>query len=75
MVLSTLTHDIIGSLGVGGEPSCVVESPDGTCLYVADHRGSVTVVAIDAVSASSAVDPADGECAAGECRLPERVRL
>ena len=45
-VLSTLTFDVIGTLGVAMQPSCVVESPDGKCLYIADYSGTVTVAPI-----------------------------
>jgi DNA-binding beta-propeller fold protein YncE len=45
-VLSTATQDVIGNIAVGGDPSCVVESPDGTRLYIADYAGTVTELAI-----------------------------
>jgi len=45
-VLSTLNFDVIGTLGVAMRPSCVVESPDGKCLYIADYSGTVTVAPI-----------------------------
>ena len=51
-VLSTLTFDVIGTLGVGMQPSCVVESPDGNCLYIADYSGTVTVAPIAAATLS-----------------------
>jgi len=42
-VLCTLTQDVIGTVRVTKQPSCVVESPDGKCLYIADYSGAVTV--------------------------------
>jgi YVTN family beta-propeller protein len=43
-VLSTSTHDVIGSIVVGAQPSCVTESPDGDRLYIADYAGAITVL-------------------------------
>ncbi len=43
-VLSTLTLDVIGTITVGGQPSCAIESPDRNRLYVADYEGAVAVV-------------------------------
>jgi YVTN family beta-propeller protein len=45
-VLCTLTHDVIGTHGAASQPSCVVESPDGTLLYVADYSGTVSVTPV-----------------------------
>ncbi|SPM35337.1 YVTN family beta-propeller repeat protein [Mycobacterium rhizamassiliense] len=45
-VLCTLTHDIVGTLRAPAQPSCVVESPDGKRLYVADYSGAVTVAPV-----------------------------
>jgi YVTN family beta-propeller protein len=45
-VLSTSTHDVIGSIVIGPQPSCVIESPDGNRLYIADYAGTVTTLAI-----------------------------
>lgn len=45
-VLCTFTHDVIGTIRVGGQPSCAVESPDGKHLYIAGYSGVVTVVPI-----------------------------
>jgi DNA-binding beta-propeller fold protein YncE len=60
-VLSTLTYDVLGAIMVGSQPSCVVESPDGRWLYIADYAGVVTVLEIGSATASA--DPAtpDGE--------------
>jgi YVTN family beta-propeller protein len=45
-VLCTLTEDIIGTVAVTEQPSCVVESPDGKRLYVADYSGAVIVAPV-----------------------------
>jgi DNA-binding beta-propeller fold protein YncE len=45
-VLSTRTHDVIRSVAVANQPSCVVESPDAKYLYIADYSGSVTVARV-----------------------------
>lgn len=45
-VLGTRTHDVVGEVTVSNDPSCVLESPDGTHLYVADYSGAVTAVRI-----------------------------
>jgi DNA-binding beta-propeller fold protein YncE len=50
-VWSTATQDVLGSITVGDQPSCAVESPDGTRLYIADYAGTVTVLEIAAASA------------------------
>ncbi|OBK53598.1 YncE family protein [Mycobacterium sp. 1081908.1] len=50
-VLSTLTHDVVGTIGVAGQPSCVVESADARYLYVADYSGTVTVAPVASVVA------------------------
>ena len=56
-VLCTLTQDIIGTVAVN-QPSCVVESPDGKRLYVADYSGAVIVVPV-ASSAPFAIEGAE----------------
>jgi YVTN family beta-propeller protein len=48
-VLSTLTYDAVGALGVASQPSCVVESPDAKYLYVADYSGRVTVAPVASI--------------------------
>jgi YVTN family beta-propeller protein len=45
-VWSTSTHDVIGSIVTGAQPSCVTESPDGSHLYVADYTGAITVLSV-----------------------------
>jgi YVTN family beta-propeller protein len=45
-VLCTLTHDVMDTLSVTSQPSCVVESPDGTRLYIADYSGSIVATPV-----------------------------
>lgn len=52
-VLSTATLDVLGSITVADQPSCVVESPDGKRLYVADYAGTITELAIAAAAAGA----------------------
>jgi YVTN family beta-propeller protein len=61
-VLCTLTYDVIATLGAGTQPSCAVESPDGTRLYIADYSGGVTVTPL----ASRAPLSLPGAAPAGE---------
>ena len=51
-VLCTRTHDVVGDVRVAKQPSCVVESPDGEYLYIADYSGVVTVAPVASTSAS-----------------------
>lgn len=46
VVVCTRTHDVIGEIGAAKHPSCVVESPDGRYLYIADHSGAVVATPI-----------------------------
>jgi YVTN family beta-propeller protein len=48
-VLCTLTHDVVGTVGVADQPSCVVESPDAKYLYIADYSGAVTVAPVASI--------------------------
>ena len=50
-VLCTLTHDVIGTVAVADQPSCVVESADAKYLYIADYSGAVTVAPVAALVA------------------------
>lgn len=45
-MLCTLTQDVIDSVDVATQPSCVVESRDGKHLFIADYSGAVTVAPI-----------------------------
>jgi DNA-binding beta-propeller fold protein YncE len=73
-VLCTLTHDVIATLGTGMQPSCVVESPDGTRLYVGGYCGSVSVTPIASAS-PLAIDAAapDSELSTARWLLPDLV--
>ncbi|MEB3980408.1 YncE family protein [Mycobacterium sp. 663a-19] len=50
-VLCTLTHDVVGTVTVTDQPSCMVESPDAKYLYIADYSGAVTVAAVASIVA------------------------
>jgi DNA-binding beta-propeller fold protein YncE len=65
-VWSTATHDVLGSITVGDQPSCVVESPDGKRLYIADYAGTVTELEISAAAA-----PADALTSDDELTAPQ----
>jgi DNA-binding beta-propeller fold protein YncE len=58
-VWSTVTQDVLGSLTVSAQPSCVVESPDGARLYIADYAGTVTVLEIAAETPGTGFAPDD----------------
>ncbi|MEB4211960.1 YncE family protein [Mycobacterium sp. 94-17] len=45
-VVSTHRLEVAGDITVSQQPSCVVESPDGSHLYVADYLGVVTAARI-----------------------------
>ena len=64
MVLCTLTHDVVGSVTVPNQPSCVVESRDARYLYIADYSGVVTVAPVASVVALGI------ENTAAETRVP-----
>jgi len=64
-VLCTLTQDVVGTVDVVHKPSCVVESPDATHLYIAEYSGAVTVVPVASIVALGI------ECA--EWVIPELV--
>jgi YVTN family beta-propeller protein len=51
-MLCTLTQDVIGTVDVATQPSCVIESPDGNYLYVADYSGVVTVAPVGSTGMS-----------------------
>ncbi|WP_343573514.1 YncE family protein [Mycobacterium sp.] len=58
-VWSTVTQNVLGSITVGDQPSCVVESPDGERLYIADYAGTVTVLEIAAEGPGEVFTPDD----------------
>jgi len=47
-VLCLITNEIVDTLTIDAQPSCVATSPDGNRLYVADYSGRVTVFAVAA---------------------------
>ena len=47
-VLCLITNEIVDTLAVDAQPSCVATSPDGTRLYVADYSGQITVFEVTA---------------------------
>lgn len=51
-VWSTATHDVIGSIVTGAQPSCATESPDGNRLYIADYAGAITVLTVASTTVS-----------------------
>lgn len=59
IVMSTLTHDVVDTVMPKAEPSCVVESIDGTHLYIADYAGTITAVSIAWTTASLVDEAAD----------------
>jgi len=63
-VWSTATHDVIGSIVTGAQPSCATESPDGNRLYIADYSGAITVLTVASTTASAdALTPDEGPTA------------
>lgn len=55
-VVGTRTLNVLSEVMVTKNPSCVLESPDGSHLYVADYSGVVTAVRI-----ASGQTPHDGD--------------
>lgn len=66
-VLRTGTHEVVGAINVGRQPSCVIESPHGTSLYIGDYAGTVTVVSVDMAD--------DEPTARHDWTMPELFRL
>ncbi|MBW0018843.1 MAG: YncE family protein [Mycobacterium sp.] len=56
--LCTLTQDVVGIMRAT-QPSCVVESPDGAHLYIADYAGSITLTPVISAGQSELDDPAE----------------
>jgi YVTN family beta-propeller protein len=73
-VLCTLTLDVVGTIQVAKQPSCVVESPDGNYLYIADYSGAVTVAPVGSVITSGVEDSVDETDAAAEWAMPELLQ-
>lgn len=59
-MLGAVTQDVIGTIKTN-QPSCVVESPDGKYLYIADYTGMVTMASVastvDIAVEQQALDP------------------
>jgi len=73
-VLCTLTHDVIGTVGVTNQPSCVVESPDGKHLYIADYSGVVTAAPVASIAALGVENPAHGSDTSADWAMPELLK-
>lgn len=75
-VLSTLTYDVVGAIVIGRRPSCVIESPDGNCLYIADYAGAITVLAIASTTASAEAPTSDDKSAIpNQWAMPDLLQL
>jgi YVTN family beta-propeller protein len=70
-VLCTLSQDVIGTVRVREQPSCVVESPDGKRLYVADYSGAVTVAPVAPTAPLAIEGAAHRSDASAEWVMPE----
>jgi YVTN family beta-propeller protein len=70
-VLCTLTQDVIGTVAVTEQPSCVVESPDGKRLYVADYSGAVIVAPVASTAPFAIEGAAPRSHASAEWVMPE----
>ncbi|ORW51823.1 hypothetical protein AWB90_03700 [Mycobacterium paraense] len=70
-VLCTLTHDVVGTIGVAGQPSCVVESADAKYLYIADYAGIVTVAPVASIVALGIETPVHESETPTEWVVPE----
>jgi YVTN family beta-propeller protein len=73
-VLCTLTQDVIGTVRVTQQPSCVAESPDGKRLYVADYSGAVTVAPIASTGPLAIEGAAHRSDASAEWAMPELLQ-
>jgi YVTN family beta-propeller protein len=70
-VLCTLTQDVIGTVAVTEQPSCVAESVDGKRLYVADYSGAVTVAPVASRAPLAIEGAAHRSDASAEWVMPE----
>jgi YVTN family beta-propeller protein len=73
-VLCTLTHDVVGTVGVADQPSCVVESPDAKYLYIADYSGAVTVAPVASIVALGIENAAHETQAPTDWVMPELLQ-
>ncbi|KAA8966315.1 YncE family protein [Mycobacterium sp.] len=62
LVLSTHSLGVVDAIAVADHPSCVVESPAGDYLYVADYAGTVNVLAISCTTTAAPL-PEEAEVA------------
>jgi DNA-binding beta-propeller fold protein YncE len=53
LVLCTATNEIVDSVVIGGQLSCLAASPDGARLYAADYAGGITVLQVEAGASAS----------------------
>ncbi len=51
VVLCTTTHEVVDSVVIGGQLSCLAAGPDGARLYAADFAGAITELRVEAGSA------------------------
>jgi hypothetical protein len=54
LVMCARTNEALGTLVATTAPSCAVESPDGSRLYIAGFDGAVTVASLADLPAPSA---------------------
>ncbi len=73
-VLCTRTEDIIGTVEITEQPSCVAESPDGKRLYVADYSGVVTVAPVASSAALAIEGTAPRSYASADWVMPELLQ-
>lgn len=71
-VLNTLNQEIIGTVRAG-QPSCVVESRDGSLLYIADNRGTISVTPVAAALSGIDVE-LQARDASAEWIMPELLQ-
>jgi DNA-binding beta-propeller fold protein YncE len=73
-VLCALTQDVIGTVRVTKQPSCVVESPDGKSLYIADYSGAVSVISVVSVAPLAIEGAAQQSDASAAWAMPELLK-
>jgi DNA-binding beta-propeller fold protein YncE len=73
-VLCTRTQDITGTVAAAEQPSCVVESPDGKRLYVADYSGAVIVVPVAPTAPLAIEGAAHRSHASADWVMPVRLQ-
>lgn len=68
-VLGTRALDVLGEVTVTKNPSCVLESPDGSHLYVADYSGVLTAARIDSGQTPHSGDADHPDATAAGCSM------